>query len=688
MTAVRPSDHPSDLSLPIVRAIAEYTYDWESWIGPDGRLRWVNGAVERIAGYSVADCLGMKDYPLPMVHGDDRARIEALLRAAREGSEGNDVEFRIVRKGAGLRWVAVSWQPIVGAASEVLGFRASIRDIDERKAMEVSLRALRERAERADRAKTELLAHVSHELRTPADCVVGFAELLLEAGLEAPLAHYAEIIHSKGTLLLRQVEDLLDMASLESGGIRLEHRAVDVHELARRWVSALEPEARRASAKLTVAIEPSAPRTCLGDELRLSQLLRNLVENAIRHAGGGPIEVRLAAPMVDGEVTEGLLLSVRDEGVGIPADRLSAITRPFVQVDGPSARRRGGTGLGLSICDRLVRAMGGTLTIESELHVGTSVSVFLPLEVAADAILAQAGRVEAPDRTFASRFPLSVLVVDDVPESQELLAEQLVRLGYEPSRAGSGREALALVERDWPDLILLDLEMPEMNGVTVARRVLSMWRAHPERPRPRLVAITASAFAAAPDSAAAGAFDTLLVKPIIRSRLASLFATLALEGEPEAAPGSESLLDGAVVEDLLVSSGDRAETMLSRYLGRTESALPALLAAIRAHMRDDPTEAAHAAHQALGLLLSIGARGAAEHARELVDALGERGAGAAATEDEDRGASAAATEREERGALSAAATDTTRLEAILAALEVRWDATRRLLRREAGRPSG
>ncbi|MBC7173995.1 MAG: PAS domain S-box protein, partial [Polyangiaceae bacterium] len=228
--------------FPLFRAIAECTYDWESWIGADGRLRWVNSAVERISGYTASECAELASYPLPLVHPDDRAIVERLLSEAAAGTEGNDVEFRIVRKDDAERWVAVSWQPLVGDDGEALGYRASIRDIHERKTMEARLRMLRERAENADRAKTELLANVSHELRTPAHCVEGFAELLLEGELDESSARYAEIIRSQAKLLLRQVEDLLDIASLESGGVRLDQRPVDLESLVRHVIEALEPE--------------------------------------------------------------------------------------------------------------------------------------------------------------------------------------------------------------------------------------------------------------------------------------------------------------------------------------------------------------------------------------------------------------------------------------------------------------
>jgi PAS domain S-box-containing protein len=667
-------DRGADFSLPIVRAIAEYTYDWESWIGPDGRLRWVNGAVERISGYSVEACLRMEGYPLPLVHDDDRARIEALLRSAAEGSEGNDVEFRVVRADGAVRWVAVSWQRIVGDHGEVLGYRASIRDIDERKTMEARLRALRERAERADRAKTELLARVSHELRTPASCVVGFAELLLEAEPSGSSARYAEIIHAQATLLSRQVEDLLDMASLESGGMRLERRPLDVQALARRWAFALEPEARRASARLRVTIEPGAPRLCLGDELRLSQVLRNLVENAIRHADAGEIEIRVGSmaerraraprPMEREGGDDALVLEVRDHGVGIPSGRLAEMREPFAQVDG-AARRRGGVGLGLSICDGLVKAMGGALTLESEEGAGTRARVTLPLERLPDPPPVGAPRAEGPDHGFAARTPLRILVVDDTPESGELLCEQLARLGYEPSRAASGREALELAAALRPDLILLDLQMPDLDGVSVARRLRAA-----NGPSPRLVAVTANPFVQSIEGEMSGLFDAIASKPLTRSRLASLLTQLASEDEadPALAAARDALLDREVVEDLLAPSGAGGETMLGRYLGRTEAALPALLDEVRARMGGEPFEAARAAHQALGLLLSIGARGAAEEARELVDAFSEVGASAAPTEAMNAGAGAAPAEP--------------KITALLDALEARWEATRELLRRE------
>ena len=177
------SDHPH------YRAIAQYTYDWESWIGPRGKVRWINPAVERITGYSVRECMQMSDYPLRMVVPGDRSRIAEALHSAARGSVGNDLEFRVLRKDGALRWVAMSWQSILERGRR-RGYRTSIRDIDQRKAFEQALHEARHQAERAVRSKAEFLANVSHELRSPAQCIRGFAELMALSQLDESQRRY------------------------------------------------------------------------------------------------------------------------------------------------------------------------------------------------------------------------------------------------------------------------------------------------------------------------------------------------------------------------------------------------------------------------------------------------------------------------------------------------------------------
>ncbi len=216
------------------RIVADSTYDWESWVAVDGRLRWVNPAVTRLAGYTVAECFAMSDYPLPLIDDDDRTWMADLLADARAGSSGNDLEFRVKRKDGARRWAAISWQPIV-IGGKPAGYRSSVRDVHERKRLEERLRLARREAADAERLKSTFLANLSHELRSPLQCVLGGIELLRDGDLDERGRGWAGIIEDQAGMMLRQVEDLLQFVSHDTAPA-LRPRRMDLHRLCERAI--------------------------------------------------------------------------------------------------------------------------------------------------------------------------------------------------------------------------------------------------------------------------------------------------------------------------------------------------------------------------------------------------------------------------------------------------------------------
>lgn len=606
--------------LELYRSIAEYTYDWESWIRPDGALGWVNPAVERITGYSVEECLGMKDYPFGLIHPEDRFAMRRLFRLAAQGGMGNDVEFRVVRKDGAVRWCAVSFQPLLDEAQASLGYRASVRDIHDRKEMEAGLEALRARAEAGDRAKTELIARVSHELRTPIHCISGYAELLERSGLDPERARHAEVIREQAQLLLRQVEDLLDMAALERGGVQLEHESFSLAELVERQVEAKRPLLEAKGLVLEARIEPVMRARFRGDAHRLGQVIRNILENAIKYTEEGGIELDVSGrPGLAGVVQAAIV--VRDTGVGIAEADLPAVKREFVRASGAPVDRAG-KGLGLAIADRLLHAMGGTLTLESKLGEGTKVTILVPLEVEAEAAATEARAASAPAGSLSVASRLRTLVVDDTPGARELLVAQLERLGHGADAVGSGVEALRRVFREDYDLLLLDLWLPDIPGDEVAERVAKA----AERaglPRPRMVAVTASGAGRHGLGERGAIFDAVLPKPLSLRRLEEVIFDLGFDGRAQvhAAERDEEdgLVDLEIAADLLGSRDARGETLLFRYLEKIAVDAPAQIESMKQLLsQDQPGEAARRLHSLVGLFAVVGARGAAELGRSLL----------------------------------------------------------------------
>jgi PAS domain S-box-containing protein len=580
----------------LFRTLAEHTYDWETWVDSGGVVRWVNPAVERITGHAAGACLAMPDYPLSLAHPADRALLAHVLEEAARGHSGNDVEFRVITREGESRWVAISYQAVQADDGTPLGYRTSVRDIDERKRMESELHDMRRRAEAAAIARAELLANVSHELRTPAHCIAGFTELLLAGETEPARRRQLELIADQCASMQRQVEDLLELAALEAGGVRLADEAFDLAELCHKLVEAALPVARERGVSLHDELE-ACPRRVVGDAHRVHQVLRNLLDNALKFTERG--EVRLAVCTDAG----GIRCDIIDTGLGFPPGELERLLQPFEQADARSTRRRGGAGLGLSICRRLVQAMSGQLRFESVPGQGTTVHVWLPLVPAQSAA--------AVDLPAAHARPGCALVVDDSAVARELLRGMLELEGWSVREASSGETALKEAARAELDLVLLDYQMPDGDGAEAAV-ALRRWFAarRPERRTP-IFLLTANVFVREQLVAARHAIDGIVSKPLSRAALAHLLAA--------AADLSTELLDERVVGELASTRARDGRSMLARVLGGVAAELPASLQALRA--ASDRAAAARAAHAIAGQALLVGARQLAQLARQLEDGL-------------------------------------------------------------------
>ncbi len=580
----------------LFRSIAEYTYDWETWVDADGVVRWINPAIERITGYTVDEAL-TRD-PLELAHEADRALLARVLADARAGGSGNDVEFRVRCKDGSLRWVAISWQALRDEG-ERLGYRTSIRDIEQRKQIEAELHVMRRRAEAAVQARTQLLANVSHELRSPVHCIAGFTELLLDGSLSKEQRHYLELIARECSGMSRHVEDLLQLAAIEAGGARLSPRPFDLAELVEGVVEAARPYAHGLAVQLTHPGET----WLLGDPLRIGQVLRNLLDNALKFtsAGGVRVEVRRARTVE---------LAVSDTGVGIDPAQVERLLAPFEQAQ--DARRTQGVGLGLSIVQRLVSSMRGTLRIEGKPGVGTTVRVSLPLASARPVSKASLRPVRTRRQTGAS-----ALIVDDSASARELLRVTLSRAGYRVLEAASGKQALERFAQAPCELVLLDYQLPDTDGIETALALRRIAAA--SSGKLRIFLLTANVFARGQVAQGHAAVDGILEKPVGRADVLGV-----IEGGPSKFKSSSKLgleskvaceLDVVVIDDL------RESALFGRVLASTREAMKAelrvLARAVEARQRG---ELAKCAHRIAGHSAIIGARAVADRARKLEDA--------------------------------------------------------------------
>lgn len=353
--------------------IANCTYDWESWVDASGRLVWVNPAVERLTGHTVAECLAMEDYPLPMVDAEDRGRIAGWLAEAAAGRPGNDVEFRILHKDGSRRWGAVSWQALCDDHGRSLGYRSSVRDITQRKQVEAALREACDEASRANLAKSRFLAAASHDLRQPLQAAALFLATLRRR-LEDPrlrgLADSVATCLDSGNSLL---DALLDLSRLDAGATRVEVEDFDLGALVERLGETFRPAAAEADVELHLRVGRQAVRS---DPLLVARVLENLIANALRHATGG--RVLVCARRRAGRWR----VEVRDNGCGIPAEEHQRVFEEFHQLGNPERDRQKGLGLGLAIVARIAAMLEAPLDLRSALGRGATFAIELPAAAA------------------------------------------------------------------------------------------------------------------------------------------------------------------------------------------------------------------------------------------------------------------------------------------------------------------
>lgn len=372
------------------RAVADYTYDWESWHSPEGRLIWVNQAVQRNTGYSVAECLGMDDYPLPLVAAEDRDRISKVLTSAQERTTGENIEFGSLFRGGDIRWMSLSWQPMYDAQGEYLGFRTSVRDVTERRKLRDQLRLHAEHLEQLVQERTEKLRQLEHRQRQM-EKLAALGQLAAGVAHEInnPLAgmrNAFELIKSTFTpdhenfdlleLIDREIERI---SAIVHQMYQLYRRApqqpteFDLAQIVGEVVSMLESAARKRGVTIRFASSPDSSRVLLA-EGEVKQILYNLIRNALQ---ASPPETAVELKIDRRECD--VVVRVEDRGSGIAADVLPHIFDPFFSTK--QGEEQAGMGLGLSVSRSLIEAMGGRVEVETKLGGGSRFSAVFPVRI-------------------------------------------------------------------------------------------------------------------------------------------------------------------------------------------------------------------------------------------------------------------------------------------------------------------
>ena len=461
------------------------------------------------------DVHGLEKF-LSCIHPDDRA----LLTDAMASAEVTQIAFdcRIASPWAAL-FVHIRGDIVRDAKGVVIEARGMIQDISEQKANQEELHRLKDAAEAANRAKSEFLANMSHEIRTPMTAIVGFADMMVRRGADAPdHEECVQVIRRNAWHLLELINEILDLSKIEAGQMTVEKRRCDLHELLSEISSVMGARAEEKSLRFNVKFEDAIPRYIYTDSLRLRQILVNLLGNAIKFTTLGAVDVLVnwepTGTVADADQSSCLRIRVCDTGIGMTAEQLGRLFEPFMQGEQSITRKFGGTGLGLTISRRLARLLGGDVEATSDLGLGSMFEFWIDSGPISEADLAaglpgaSAADEAADEASEEIIISARVLLAEDGRDNQRLLTAHLEMAGAEVVVAENGRIAVQLCDEEEFDIILMDMQMPVMDGYSATTELRRRGVATP------IIALTAYAMADDRSKCIAAGCTDYLTKPV------------------------------------------------------------------------------------------------------------------------------------------------------------------------------
>ncbi|MBF0118668.1 MAG: response regulator [Desulfobacterales bacterium] len=455
------------------RSIFENAIEGMFQTKPSGKVINANQSLAKTLGYNSVDELIYSITDLKnqvYVNPQDRDKIGKII--IKKGFVKN-FETQFYKKDKSIIWVSISTRPVFNSNKKLVCYEGSLLDISERILKEKAERE-RELAEKSARVKTEFLANMSHEIRNPLNAIIGFTALSLKTELSAQQKDYIAKVNSSSKLLLGIINDILDFSKIEAGKLNIEKIPFEICEIIDNLSNIFLTNFMEKGIDLILSIEENVPKSLMGDPLRIGQILINLVSNAFKFTDKGNVIVKISLiENIDNKVK--LKFLVKDSGIGIPNDKLSKLFAPFVQADDSTARKYGGTGLGLSICKKLVEMMNGKIWAESEVGIGTT--FYLILEFNAES-LQKSNKDE--DYIMQTQFIMNkvkgikVLLTEDNRINQQIATELLKSAGINVDVAENGKDTLFKLKNTIYDVILLDIQLPDMNGYEVTQKIRNM----------------------------------------------------------------------------------------------------------------------------------------------------------------------------------------------------------------------
>ena len=601
---------------------------------PNGAIEYVNLKFTEVTGYTAEDAIGQNPRILKSGEQPDEF-YKKLWGTIASGSEWQG-EITNKKKSGELYIEQAFISPIRDDKGVISHFVAVKEDVTERKRTEQELKKSTATAEAANRAKSEFLANMSHEIRTPMNAIIGFSHLCLQSELQAAQRDYLEKVYRSANSLLGIINDILDFSKVEAGKLEVEKVSFHLDEVLRGVSDVVSIRAEEKGLEFLFKSGREIPRSLVGDPLRLGQVLNNLVGNAIKFTEAGEVAVQVKIESQSpGHVVLGF--TVRDTGIGLTPEQVGKLFQSFSQADASTTRKYGGTGLGLAISKQLVELMGGTMWVESAPGKGSVFAFNLPFACPPEDAVPEAGAAEAAPASIAGLSGLSglrVLLAEDNEFNRQLAIALLTRAGIEVSLAHDGIEAVKAVQQQEFDAVLMDIQMPNMDGFEATRNI----RKNPALARLPIIAMTANAMAGDREQCLAAGMNDYIAKPIQHD---VLYATLARQTKRDARLAGPAATRGAAIQGTATTTrrvpgifpaldpdkaiagmGGEATylTVLGKFIPNQGQAVQSIQDALDA---GDRQAAGRLAHTLKGIAATIGAATLAESARQLENAIRE-----------------------------------------------------------------
>ncbi len=465
----------------------------------------LNKAAACSLGKDIEDLRGTYAFDLfsPDVRQKRKEYVEEVLRS------GKPIQFEDERAG---RHFNHSIHPILNPEGKATKVAIFIKDITECKHAEYDLRKAKEMAESASRAKSNFLANMSHEIRTPLNAVIGLTGLLLQTNLNYEQKEYLETIRNSGESLLSVINDILDFSKIDIGKMKLELRPFDLKLCIDESIKLITPYASEKGINLIQNIDPNTPEFIVGDQIRLRQILVNLLNNAVKFTDNGEVAISVISQRLDASDCE-IHFAIKDTGIGIPQEKIGHLFQSFNQLDPSITRRYGGTGLGLAISKRLVELMEGKIWVESEVGKGSVFHFTIAAKAVTknqiNALMYNYNRESQTASPLIGQHSMRILLAEDNVINQKVALQMLKKIGCTADIASNGKEVLSALELQSYDLVLMDVQMPEMDGLEAARIIRERYM-----DGPKIIALTAYALDGDRDRCLDVGMDDYISKPI------------------------------------------------------------------------------------------------------------------------------------------------------------------------------